>query len=139
MVLLISVAFICLGIWLVQLNRKYVGVDPLFQSSFVCFTAAAMILGGALTAGGSFTLSDGLGIVFPIYLLLIYLVIVIGIPKYSYADACRIIEEETGEKILKLDGKQGYNGHYYCYTKKGYYTFDAMTGEYYMEYDPFIA
>ena len=136
MILLICFAFFCLGVWLLYLNRLYAGVDPLFHSSFVCFTAAAMLLGGAVTAGGQFALNEGLAIVFPVYLLLLFFIIVIGIPKYTYTEACQIIEQETGERILFIHGKHGHNGQYFCYTKNGCYMFDAKTGDYYIEYDP---
>ena len=135
MILWIIVTFIFFGIWLQRLNKRYAGIDPLFQSSFVCYTAAAMLLGGAWTAGGQFTLESSFNIIFPLYLMLLYFLVVLGVPTYTYEEACRMIETETGATIIEGTTPFGQHGYYYCYTQQGCYLFDAATGDYFIDPD----
>lgn len=75
----------------------------------------------------------------PNYIFVIYIFgisfiiafVLFELPKYTYLEACELIEKNTGEIVnVQKDEPKGHKGFYYVYTEHQVYIINANTGDY---------
>lgn len=77
-------------------------------------------------------MSNALFVVYPLGIFLIIVLVMYELPNFTYLEASKLIEENTGEIVIEdIKGKpKGQVGIYNIYTAHHVYIFDAITGEY---------
>lgn len=126
-----------LGIYLFFLSKKYANVESVMsQWPFVTLVGILMIFYLSREKSENKTLKNKYKLLcsgYPIILIISGGLIFTSIPVYSYKEALQIIENQTGEKIIKTKGFKASNRFYYIYTKDKTYLVNPYDGKFYLK------